>query len=122
MQISRYKYYVVPGNVHRAKTGFCRDMNHTTSTVLTKIMQGGRRPGTFGNKRTVVLGDHPRHVLGTLESLERLGTTGTHKCTGYPQMNTVISRPYRTYNLQLCAAVRPCTVPYSDRTAYQLAY
>ena len=47
-------------------------------------MQGGRRPGTFGNKRTRVLGDHPRHVLGTLGSLERLGTT--HKCTGYPQM------------------------------------
>ena len=58
-------------------------------------MQGGRRPGTFGNKRTVVLGDHPRHVLGTLESLEQLGTTGTHKCTGYPQMYLHACSPSR---------------------------
>ena len=56
-------------------------------------MQGGRRPGTFGNKRTRVLGDHPRHVLGTLESLERLGTT--HKCTGYPQMYLHACSPSR---------------------------
>ena len=34
----------------------------------------------------------------------------------------VISRPYITYNLQLCAAVRPRTVPYGHRTAYQLHY
>ena len=32
------------------------------------------RPGTARNKRPRVLGDHPRHFLGTLESPERLGT------------------------------------------------
>ena len=36
---------------------------------------GQECPGTARNKRPRVLGDHPRHVLGTLESLERLGTT-----------------------------------------------
>ena len=35
-------------------------------------------------------------------------------------MKVVIYRPYLTGGFQLCAAVRPCTVPYGDRTAYYL--
>ena len=90
-------------------------------------MQGGRRPGTFGNKRTRVLGDHPRHVLGTLESLERLGTT--HKCTGYPQMYTPAALlglecatvTFASVRLHITAVVQATLpIPVNYETKYQL--
>ena len=37
---------------------------------------GPGRSGMGRNKRPRVLGDHPRHFLGTLGRLERLGTIG----------------------------------------------
>ena len=93
-------------------------------------MQGGRRPGTFGNKRTVVLGDHPRHVLGTLESLERLGTTGTqnvlatHKCTFTPAALLGLERATVTFasvRLHITAVVQATLpIPVNYETKYQL--
>ena len=80
----------------RPGTGFLRPLGIAPDTQgLTPGRRGnGReRPGTARNKGPKVLRDHPRHVLGTLESLERLGTT--HKCTGYPQMYLHACSPSR---------------------------
>ena len=53
------------------------DLDLYTKDIRTswqKITSRGTRPGTARNKRPRVLGDHPRHLLGTLGRLERLGT------------------------------------------------